>query len=367
MIPLKPAFLIALGGVGLTIAGCAWPSDAPIDEIAPPDRAITRRHATGLAEGCAIPAAEMNVLASPDPRRVLDEIVLSCAAAGLDGQLRTPAAGERQALAAQIESLRALGYKVSIAVAASHDAAGNDPSSYDLGRLMSQEPARSTLLAGVTSLLAIADGVDINLGAADPTLRFEIGDFLEDVKRAKKPDQTLSVSVGSSVTFELHRIEPWVDRVRVLTIDHPPGSSGWAVDAVRTAIQPPGPECEDDSSCPPMPPAYAGVVDVALPLFGLDTDTVAGTVTRIGFAEAFAHRSGSELLPRDIRGFLSVDYRDASGHAHDVAFDDALGVLLTVRAWEPPVLGPTVGVTYYGVGAEDPTTWTELAHAGRVP
>ena len=205
----------------------------------------------------------------------------------------------------------------------------------------------------------IADGVDVDLEHLPTNVRDAVTSLFTRLDAALRPAATIDVFVppASSTpsdipgtdSFDIAAISPHVDRLRVMTLDYSadPGPTidpGWAAAAAKVA------------------PAGAGsvAVDIAVPLYGNDF-TSAGT-RPVTYLEA---RGAADMyhapILRGASGAPHVVYTDAEGTLHDCWFDDAASTIGDIRAWTPATLAPSIGLVFYGLGAEDPALWSDLA------
>jgi hypothetical protein len=147
-----------------------------------------------------------------------------------------------------------------------------------------------------------------------------------------------------------------VDRLRVMTLDYscctPPGGPsmdpGWAVESIRFY-----------EAGAPGPRPY-----VTMPLFGTDFGPSGARSVTYLEARALGDYFHGDLT-REATGALHLKYTDSDGHAHDVWYDDVFSTRLALSAWASPTLGDSVGVVFYGVGAEEPGLWSSLARSER--
>jgi spore germination protein YaaH len=164
------------------------------------------------------------------------------------------------------------------------------------------------------------------------------------------PLTTEPTDVPGGDAFDVASLSSVADRFRLMTLDYSANSSagptidtGWAVDAYRFAAS--------RTSLP---------IDVSLPLYGTDfSDLGERSVTYLEAMGAAA--TFGAPVSRGPTGAPHVAYTDADGHAHDVWFDDAYSTILELDALGPSTLPPAVGVTFYGLGAEDPALFSSLA------
>jgi spore germination protein YaaH len=81
----------------------------------------------------------------------------------------------------------------------------------------------------------------------------------------------------------------------------------------------------------------------------------------VTYLEAFGVASLAQVrIERGPTGAPFFTWRDGAG-PHVTWFDDAESTARGLGAWTHDVLPPDVGVLFYGLGAEDPRLWDELA------
>jgi spore germination protein YaaH len=206
-------------------------------------------------------------------------------------------------------------------------------------------------------VLAPADGVEIDLQKLPNEARPAVTALVAELAPTVRPAKRLGIFVPPSVTdpsdlpggeaFSRRELAPHVDRMRIMTLDYSelePGPTidpGWAVDAVRLAR----------TDFPN--------VDVSYPLYGMDFGP-RGT-RPVTYLEAFgiAALAGARI-DRGPSGAPFVAWRDGAG-LHFTWFDDAESTARALGAFGHDVLPPDVGVLFYGLGAEEPRLWDELA------
>lgn len=328
-----------------------------VDLIGPADGRITRRETFALVAGCAPSAAESAAFARGDVRAQIDEIILVCLAAHADGST-TPNASAATASAAP---LRAQGYRVSLAVSFTASGGGT-MSGFDVGRLLSTDPARSALVANLVGVAPSIDGIDLDWRGVGG-LRHDPGaiqDSLEDISRARP----LSVLVSSTANPQAPCLPvnnsdcsedcctPVPPDLSILDLSLLSRSATRLhyVPALSNAGPQVAPGEDVDRSREAAGQLAGPAVDVPFPLGSVD-----GT-RRLSFGDATALLVGGSQRKAD--GELT----DASGAVWIV---DATTISRVMRALEPPVLDARAGIVFEGVGDADPAVWTTLAALSR--
>jgi spore germination protein YaaH len=288
-------------------------------------------------------------------------VILRCLGADQAGAI-APLDGSAAAdVRSQAAGLRAQGYRVRLGLTLAD--ATLDPS--QASALVERAAFQQAVAAGVPAWLDGADGLELQLPQLVNTATSGVDALVAALDAAVRPAHPLGVFVPPSVmdpsdlaggaAYDLAALAPHVGRVRVMTLDFsccgaPPGptiDATWATDAIALARG-----------------KLAGVpLDVAAPLYGWDFGAAA---TPIGFADASALAADAHAsIAREADGAEHFAYRDPSGAQHQVWFEDAQSIAELLAAWAPPALPADVGVLYYGLGAEDPRTWTMLAGGAR--
>jgi len=323
---------------------------------------VTARSAAVIADGCSLDTWQMGALASAPSRRVLREVVLLCLVPRFDGQIGPADPSARASLRAQVASLRQLGYEVKLGLSFT-DEAGTQFDGAQASTLLLDDAWVGSVVANLRDLFSgsapIADGVDVDLEHLPTNVRAAVTSLFARLDGALRPAAAVDAFVppASSAapsdipgfdSFDVAAIAPHVDRLRVMTLDYsadpgPTIDASWAAAAGAFAAGGAG----------------SAAVDVAVPLYGYDfTSAGARPVTYLearGAADAYR-----APIARGSTGAPHVLYTDAEGTRHDCWFDDAASTLGVLHAWTPSVLSPSVGVVFYGLGAEDPALWAEL-------
>ncbi len=329
-------------------------------------QSIPVRRGTVIADGCLLDGWQMDTLGSAAAKSVIQEVVLDCLLPHADGTV-TPADASSQAdLAKLVAQLQNEGYSVSLAASFTTD----DGYTYD-GAQTATELTDSNWIANVANgiaqvaSVAVANGVELDLEQLPATAQTGVSNLVEAVATKihpyKKlgvflPPQTVSPSdVVGGDAFSVVTLSSNVDRFRVMTLDFSGSQPGptidtrWAVDAVRFA----------------QTSAGNAAVDVAYPLYGNDFTTSGATSVRFTTFEesqglAVTYDKTAVRAPSDE---LKLDYVDDSHASHELWYDDTDSTLVGLHAWDAQTLPTTVGIVYYGFGAEDPALWAAIAGA----
>ncbi|WP_394824784.1 hypothetical protein [Pendulispora albinea] len=350
-----------LGAAPFAITGCGA-SDSVDDRLSSAAQmAIPARHNTVIADGCALEPWQKQVLASPSGQRVIQDVVLLCFIPRFDGTVSPADPSAKNALAAEAQSLRARGYKVRIGVSFTDETGGKYDGNQTAQRLAAPE-WRSAVIAELQARSSAFDGLELDFQSLPNGARDAVGQFVEELAPKIRPLKSLGVFLPPSVTlpsdlpggdaFDVARLSRSADDLRVMTLDFsccgagagPTIESGWAVDAVRLARSQAG----------------GARISVAYPLYGVDFSRAGERLVTYLEAKGLAALHG--LTPaRGPTGTPNFRYLDPNGESHELWYDDSESILRTLRAWGPEVFPIDVGVVFYGLGAEDPILWREMA------
>jgi spore germination protein len=349
-----PWFSLAVA-VGLAVLPSAC-----VARSANTDPTFSPRRTTVIYEGCTLSDRDDSTLAGPAARVAIQEIVLSCASLQPSGDV-TPALGPaRDALIATVRTLQGRGYRVTVAVRAL-DSAGKLWDATSLASFLADPTRRASSIGALVSLSQNADGLEIAIPpiSLPNSARANLTTWITGAARAIRPARTLGLfappstsspsDVAGGDAYDFAALGPAVDRVRVMTLDYsccgaapgPGTDSTWAI-AAATFVG------AQIGSTP---------MDVALPLYG--TDFTSAGVRYLSWVEAIELCGNN--VDRSVGPHCRV--RDGSGVSHEVWFDDQHSIASLLAQLSPDVLRPDVGVTLYGLGAEDPALWLLLAHA----
>ncbi len=320
---------------------------------------LPARRGTVIVDGCVLDTWSRALLAQPATKRVVAEVVMLCLVPRESGEIGPRDLGARTALTGLVGDLRREGYTVELGIAFT-DESGQRYDGAQTARWIRDPFFRGKLTSTIGTFADIADGIDIDLQRLPNESKADVSALVSELSAAVRPLKKLGLFAPPSVTrpsdlpggeaFETARLAPLVDRVRVMTLDYsengpgPTIDAGWAVDAVRLARR------EVDGRA---------AVDVAVPLYGIDFGPRGLRPTTWFEAVAIAS-SGRLPIERGPTGSPFVRYaRD--GEAHVLWFDDAISTARALGGWTYEVLPADVGVVFYGLGAEEPTLFAELA------
>lgn len=319
---------------------------------------IPQRAGTVVVQGCQLDPWQTETLASSSAQQLLQTVVLLCPTARDDGSVAPIEASAQQELSEQVQSIRAMGYKVRLALTMA-DELGQPYDAETMQASLASATWRQSVVDGVTVMAAMTDGLDLQLppppdGSTDDVTSLvsalsstlgipSLGVFV--------PPGGASNDVAGAAAYDLGAIGPLVTRVHVLTLDYsccsgspgPTIDSGWAVDVERSA--------RAETTAP---------LDVAVPLYGWDFGPDGQRSVSYLEAEAVASETKASLQ-RGPTGALYYDWQDPTGGAHETWFDDGTSTSWTLAAWDTKTLPPDVGVVFWGLGSEDPALWETLA------
>lgn len=356
--------LASLAAASALAMGCGGASNGELPT------SVTRRSGSVVVDGCTLDAGQQSALRATTTRQVLSEVVLLCLSMQDDGAIGFRDGASAPQITAEITELRNQGYKVSLGVTAV-DASDVPFTPQHLATLFAQPAWRTQAVAGVVSLAGMVDGIQFAPPQLLNTSRADVSAFVTALSQGVRPAKSLGIFAPPSVTdpsdvtggdaFDVRTLAPLVDRVRLMTLDYsccdvPPGptiDAGWAIDAANLAM-------------PKL--ASSAQLDVAMPLYGTDFTAPDGqnsiAQASVNYDEALALAAQyQKQVGRGAGDAPNFAYRDAKGNQHQVFFDDTRSTLRTLATWTADALPASVGVVFYGLGAEDPTLWANLAQA----
>ncbi|MGZ3450214.1 MAG: hypothetical protein ACXVEF_11505 [Polyangiales bacterium] len=341
--------------------GCGWPSGDAVDsETAAGTTKLVERRGTLVVDGCALDPWQAATVARPETRRVIQEIVLLCLVPRKNGEIGPSDESARVELGKQIAALHP-SYRVSLGVSFT-DGTGDRYDGAQTASFLADSSFRDRLAVELVPLATMADGIELDLQKLPPSSASDVVTLVDGVAKAIRPQRKLGLFVppllgdGSDPpewsSFRLASLASRVDRLRAMTLDfsdHAPGPTtdpGWTVDVARKVR------------------ALAGssvALDVAYPLYGTDFSPAPRSIT---FLEAMGIASSRGLtVQRGPTGAPHLSWTDTAGVAHESWFDDASSTLRALRAFDVETLPPSVGLVFYGLGAEDPALFPALAEA----
>jgi spore germination protein YaaH len=350
--------LSSLAWLVVAAAGCGWSSGHETEQVGlGSGTPLTPRAGTVVADGCVLDTWQRATLASPAAKKVLREVVLLCLVPRLDGTVGPRDPSATGALADLVTSLHGDSYRVLFGISFTDETGQR----YDGGqtRAFLANPAwREQLATSLVPLAALADGVAVDIQKVPSDATADVTALFARLAPVLHPARRLDAFVPPSVAtpsdlpggdpFSRKALAPYVDRMRVMTLDYSdsaPGPTidpGWAVDAVRHTK------------------ASSPNVDIAYPLYGTDFGPHGTRSVTYQEARAVADENGL-VFQRGPTGAPWFDYGGVDGAPHALWFDDAESTGRALGAWTPDVLPLDVGVLFYGLGAEDPTLFPRLA------
>lgn len=319
---------------------------------------LVRRHGSIIVEGCSLDSTQRATLASPGAKRLLQDVVLLCLTMDENGQVTPTDADRRQTLVGEVSALRALGYHVFLGVGlgSSRDAL------YTAERAattLADEGNRARAIAEFKSIAASADGVDLIVAPLPSASREDVTAYVTETAESLGRDRVElfvppSLSSPSDLpggeAFDLPTLGALVSRLRVMTLDY-------------SCCPGPGPTIEPTWGLDVM--AFMGTsapstsLDFSYPLYGTDFGPTGQRSLTWLEATGLATANGATVR-RSPTGAPTFQYRGDDG-VHDVYFDDAVSTSLFLSAYGTDVLSANVGVTFYGLGAEEPGLFEELS------
>jgi len=348
---------LSVAAMGACVLGCSGSSEHVSSVGQGLDVPLPSRPGTVVVDGCVVDPWQRSTLAGRGARRVLQEVVLLCLVPREDGTVGPRDKSARLKLAETVQDLRREGYRVHLGVAFTDESGQR----YDGAQTATQiaDPAwRARFVDTLPEAVGGADGVEIDLQLLPPQSRPAVTALVTATAAAMRPAKRLGVFVPPSVTspsdlpggeaFSRVELGALVDRLRVMTLDYSEGSPGptidpgWAVDAARLAL----------GDVPDR-------VDIAYPLYGLDFGPrgLRPTTHADAIATATYSRSPIERGPTTAP---FIRYQGFGGESHQLWFDDLESTSRALAAWNGDVLPLTMGVVFYGLGAEEASLFERL-------
>jgi hypothetical protein len=346
---------------GLLVSGCGWSSGQTVDsETASDTTKLVARRGTLVVDGCALDPWQAATMARPEMRRVIQEVVLLCLVPRANGELNPSDTSARVELGKQIAALHPT-YRVTLGVSFT-DGTGNRYDGAQTAGFLADPSFRDRLALEIVPLAMMADGIELDLQKLPPSSASDVVTVVDQVAKAIRPQRKLGLFIppllgdGSDPpewsSFRVGSLATRVDRLRAMTLDfsdHAPGPTtdpGWTVDVARRVGALAGPSV---------------ALDIAYPLYGTDFSPAPRSIT---FLEAMGIASSRGLtVQRGPTGAPHLSWTDTAGVSHESWFDDASSTLRALRAFDGDTLPPSVGVVFYGLGAEDPALFAALAEA----
>lgn len=354
----------AVGALGFACSAlaCGWESGTSerLGEGGDVARFSARRFSV-VVEGCTLDAWQKGTMDSASARRVVREVLISCPTVRSTGVVDPVDAPSRDALASAVSELRKGGYQVRLVVTFGDQLDRPYPKDTIL-RAFADPAWRSEVVANLGPFAAMADGLELFPLELPSGVRDHMTALVTELRASPAGRARLGVLAPPSIqspsdvpggdAVDVASLAPRVDAFRFMTLDFsccgagpgPTLDAGWAVDVARFGRR----------QAPSTP------VDLAVPLYG--TDFSARGERSVGALEARAIAAMAGVTPtRHPGGELHFSWKDASGVQHETWYDDAVAASRALRAWDDGSLPDDVGVVFYGLGAEDPKYWDNLA------
>jgi spore germination protein YaaH len=344
------------------VIGCGI--DTSGKQIQTDTKTIPARQGTVISDGCTLDAWQLETLDTNAAKLVIHDVVLDCLLPHADGTVTPADASAESQLEALVAQLHKMGYRVSLAASFVTDN-GYVFDGAQTAKELADTTWVSNVAANIAKIAGNADAVDLDLEQLPASARPNVTQLVAAVGARIRPTRQLNVFLPPSITtpsdvtggdaFDVTALAPHVDRFRVMTLDFsgnvagPTIDSGWAVDAYRFASA----------------QASSAVFDVSFPLYGNDfTTSGSGGIRFTSYLEALGLADTFHVTAqRGATQELVLDYTDEAKNSHELFYDDAQSTLVTLGAWDTKTLPATVGVTFYGFGAEDPALWAAIAEA----
>lgn len=342
----------------VSVAACSGPSGETVAQVGlRADTPLPVRAGSVIVDGCVLDPWQRSTLGLPGARRVLQEVIFLCLVPRVDGTIGPRDPSATRAIATLVADLHQIGYRVSLAVSFTDESGAryDGPQTRDL---LASVAWRARFLETLLPAIAPADGVELDLQGLPGDARASVTALVTELSPLVRPAKKLGIFVPPSVTtpsdlpggeaFARPALAPLVDRLRVMTLDYSdrgPGPTiepGWAVDAARTALR------------------DAAAVDIAYPLYG--TDFGPRGPRSVSWLESIALASSSRVdVQRGPTTAPFFSYLALGNEPHELWFDDADSTANALGAWRYDVLPPSVGIVFYGLGAEQPSLFETLS------
>ncbi len=356
--------LVAVTLAALSLGGCWQTSDVVRTDALAEGAALPKRAGTVVVDGCGLDAWQDATLAAPQTRRVVQTVLFLCLVPRANGDVGPSDPSALGELGRVIAQLRARGYRVHLGVSFT-DETGARYDGAQTGAFLADANLRGAWVAALGQRARLADGLEIDLQKLDNAARPSVTAFVGELSQVVRPAVKLGALLPPSVTtpsdlpggdaFDVPLLAQRTDHFRIMTLDfseQAPGptiDTGWAVDAVKLAQK--------------MAPGHP--VDISFPLYGVDFGPKGPR--GVSYLEARGLDAAMRGAPveRTAARTLHFAYQAATGEGHQVWYDDADSTGFALSLWSYEVLPAGVGVTFYGLGAEDPQLFAALA--GRTP
>jgi spore germination protein YaaH len=321
---------------------------------------VPARTGTVLVDTCLLDTWQRATLASTQTRKVISEVVLLCLVPQFDGGVAPSDPSAQASLAGFVQELQSEGYVVKLGVSFS-DESGQRSDAMQTSMLLADPSWRTKVETSLVAYSSVADGVDLDFEKLQTTARADVTAFVQDLtaqlhSKNKKigvyvaPSTTTPSDVAGGDAYDIAAYDGLVDKIRVTTLDYSdtsPGPTidpGWAVDALKHT----------------MAFVHKTPLDISYPLYGADFGPAGIRGTSFVEARGIADEAGVTEFDRGPTGAPHFAYTREDG-AHEIWFDDAQSTTQALAAWDYDTLPANVGVFYWGLGAEDPALWSQIA------
>jgi spore germination protein YaaH len=357
----KRALLFAAFLGTFAIAGCGVEA-SPEGHVENADvTQIPARTATVLVDTCLLDDWQRATLASPAAKKVISEVVMLCLVPRFDGGVAPSDPSAQASIAGFVQELKDDGYTVKLGVSFS-DESGQRSDAVQTSMLLSDATWRAKVETNLVAMSSGVDGIDVDFEKLVSSARNDVTSFVQDLTtqlhaKGKKiavyvaPSTHSPSDVEGGDAYDLAAYDGLVDKIRVTTLDYSdaanPGPTidpGWAVDAVKFA----------------QGSVHKTSLDISYPLYGADFGPLGIRGTSWIEARGIADEAGIGDFDRGPTGAPHISYSREDG-AHQMWFDDSQSTTQALAAWDYDTLSSNVGVFYWGLGAEDPALWSEIA------
>ncbi len=345
----------------LATAACSTSSGSDVQTVGlHSETPLPQRHGTVIISSCTLDTWQRATLADPATRRVIQEVVLLCLVPRVDGTVGPRDPSALALLTSLSQELKSEGYQFDLALTFT-DETGEQYDGAQQQKFLADPKWRAQLVSTLIPHLADADGIDLDFGGKLPAdARDSLTALVTEIANVVRPAKKLALHVPPSVTnpsdlpggeaFSRPGLAKVSDRFRLMTLDYtlalpggPTTDPGWAVDAARLALA--------DSPTG---------IDVSYPLYGTDFSPQGSRSVTYLEAMGVAWATGA-AIQHGPTGVPFFQYTSPEGQPHAIWFDDAESTGIALAAWKYDTLPQGVGVTFYGLGAEDPTLFQRIA------
>jgi hypothetical protein len=345
--------------------GCGWQTGT-VDQVGGgPSAPIPQRSGSVVFEGCSLDAGSAATLATAEAKQVVQTVILLCPSSDDQGAISPADAASREALASQVQSIRALGYQVHLALTMGVVASDGTIQPYDApttAAALANAGVRSLMATNVAPFAAMSDGIELELPPPPDASRDDVTGLVQALSGAIRPAKAFVLfvppkgptnDVPGAGAYDLPSLGSFVDRMRIETLDYSMGAPGPTIDTGWAVV------VEQD-----VGGATRAPLDVAYPLYGWDFGPTGQTPVSWSTATTTASDRHASIQ-HGPTGAPFYDWTDDMGGAHETWFDDAASTSMGLRAWDAQTIPPDVGVVFWGLGSEDPSLWPTLARGMR--